>query len=61
MGNIFQKVITRVRFPGGLVVKNQLASAGDTGSTPDLARSPGEGSGNPLQHSCLENLVDGGA
>ena len=61
MGNIFQKVITRVSFPGGLVVKNLLASAGHMGSTPELARSPGEGSGNPLQHSCLENLVDGGA
>ena len=39
-------------------VKNLPASAGDTGYMsliPALARSPGEGNGNPLQHSCLEN------
>ena len=47
-----------------LVVKNTLANAGDTGdvgSIPGLGRSPGEGSGNPLQYSCLENPMDGGA
>ena len=40
------------------VVKNLPASAGDTGDVgliPGLGRSPGEGHGNPLQHSCLEN------
>ena len=45
-------------FPGGSVVKNPSANAGDTGdgsSIPELGRSPGEGSGNPLQCSCLEN------
>ena len=36
-------------------------NAGDPGSTPGLRRSPGEGNGNPLQHSCLENPMDGGA
>ena len=45
-------------FPGGLVVKNPLAKAGDTGSTPGLGRSPGEGNGNPLQYSCLGNPMD---
>ena len=45
-------------FPGGSVVKNLLASAGDTGSIPGLGRSPGEGNGNPLQYSCLENPMD---
>jgi len=43
------------------VVKNLPASAGDArdvGSIPGLARSPGEGNGNPLQYSCLENPVD---
>ena len=47
-------------FPGGSVVKNPLANAGDMGSTPGLGSSPGEGSGNPLQHSCLENSMDRG-
>ena len=47
-----------------LVVKNPPASAGelgDTGSIPALGRSPGEGNGTPLQDSCLDNPVDGGA
>ena len=46
-----------------LVVKNPPANAGDArnvGSIPGLRRSPGEGNGNPLQHSCLENPIDGG-
>ena len=34
------------------------ANAGDLGSIPGLGRSPGEGNGNPLQYSCLENPVD---
>ena len=47
-----------------LVVKSPPASAGDrrvAGSIPGLGRSPGEGNGNPLQFSCLENSMDGGA
>ena len=36
-------------------------NAGDPGSIPGLGRSPGEGNGNPLQYSCLENSMDGGA
>ena len=47
-----------------LVVKNLLANAGDmrdTGSTPGSGRFPGEGHGNPLQYSCLENPIDRGA
>jgi len=47
-----------------LVVKNSPASAGDIsdpGSIPVLGRSPGEGNGNPLQYSCLENPMDRGA
>ena len=35
--------------------------AGDPGSIPGLGRSPGEGHSNPLQHSCLESVMDGGA
>ena len=36
-------------------------NAGEPGSIPGLGRSPGEGNGNPLQYSCLENSMDGGA
>ena len=45
-------------FPGGPEVKNLPANTGDMGSTPGSGRSPGEGNGNPLQYSCLENPVD---
>ena len=48
-------------FPGGSVVMNPFANAGDLGSILGLGRSPGEGSGNPLQYSCLENPMDRGA
>ena len=47
-----------------LVVKNTASSAGnvrDLGLIPGLGRSPGEGNGNPLQYSCLENPMDRGA
>ena len=49
------------RVMGSSVVKNPAANAGDVGSFPELGRSPGEGNGNPLQHSCLENSMDRGA
>ena len=42
-------------------VKVSACSVGDLGSIPGLGRSPGEGNGNPLQYSCLENPMDGGA
>ena len=48
-------------FPGGPVVKNLPADAGDVGSVPGLGRPPGGGNGNPLQYSCLENSMDRGA
>ena len=48
-------------FPGGSDGKASACNAGDPGSIPGSGRSPGEGNGNPLQHSCLENTVDGGA
>ena len=50
-------------FPHGSVVKNPPANAGaarDAVSIPGSGRSPGEGNGNPLQNSCLENPVDRG-
>ena len=40
------------------MVKNLLANAREVGSIPALGRSPGEGNGNPLQYSCLENPMD---
>ena len=48
-------------FPGGSVVKNLPASAGDLGSIPYLGRPPGEGNDNPVQYSCLGNPMDRGA
>ena len=48
-------------FPGGSVVMNLPANAGDVGYIPGSGRSPGEGDGNPLQYSCLGNLRDKGA
>ena len=45
-----------VGFPGGLDGKESTCSVGDRGLIPGLGRSPGEGHGNPLQYSCLENL-----
>ena len=43
------------------MIKNPLANTGDPSLIPGSGRSPGEGDGNPLQHSCLENLMDRGA
>ena len=51
-------------FPGGAVVKNLPANAGDAGdmgSIPGSGRFHGEGNGNPLEYSCLGNPMDRGA
>ena len=48
-------------FPGGPEVKASASNAGDLSSIPGLGRSSGEGNGNPLQYSCLENPMDRGA
>ena len=48
-------------FPGGSEVKVSAWNAGDQGSIPGSGRSLGEGNGNPLQYSCLENPMEGGA
>ena len=45
-------------FPGGSVVRNLPASAGDAGSSPVLEKSPGEGSGNLPEYSCLDSSMD---
>ena len=47
-------------FPGGSDGKESTCNVGDPGSTSGLGRSPGEGQGNPLQYSCLENPMDRG-
>ena len=46
---------------GSSEVKASACNAGDLGSIPGSGRSPGEGNGNPLQYSCMENPMDGGA
>ena len=48
-------------FPGGSEGKASACNAGDPGSISGSGRSPGEGNGNPLQYSYLENPVDGEA
>ena len=48
-------------FPSGSEVKASACNAGDPGLIPVLGRSPGEGQGNPLQYSYLENPMDRGA
>ena len=48
-------------FPGGSDGKASAYNAGELGSIPGLGRFPGEGNGNPLQYSCLENPTDRGA
>ena len=56
---ILSKILTK-GFPSGSVVKNLPADAGGAGSIPGLGRSPGEGTGKPLQYSCLGNPMDRG-
>ena len=48
-------------FPGGSEDKASTYNVGDLGSIPGSGRSPGEGNGNPIQYSCLENPMDGEA
>ena len=48
-------------FPGGSEVKASTWNAGDPGFDPWVGKIPGEGNGTPLQYSCLENPMEGGA
>ena len=48
-------------FPHSSVGKESACNSGDCGSIPGSGKSPGEGNGNPLQYSCLENLMNRGA
>ena len=50
-----------LNFPGGSEGKVSAYNAGDPSLIPGLGRSPGEGNDSPLQYSCLENPMDGGA
>ena len=50
-----------IGFPGGSDGKASAYNVGDPGSIPGLGRSSGEGNGNPLQYSCLDNPMDRGA
>ena len=56
-----RKYLCELGFPGGSDGKESACNAGDLGLIPGLGRSPGEGNGNPLQYSCLGNLMDRGA
>ena len=61
---VYWLLVTGMGFPGGSMVKNPPANAGDTrdmGLIPGSGRSPGRRHGNPLQYSCLENPMDRGA
>ena len=61
--NFFWSIIA-LGVPGGSAVKNHLPMSGDVGDIgliPGLGRAPGEGNGNPLQYSCLEDRMDRGA
>ena len=58
---IWQIVLIWILPADGSDSKESVCSMGDPGSIPGLGRSPGEGSSNPLQYSCLENSMDRGA
>jgi len=57
---IFKCPVKVLGFPGGSAVKNQPANALDEGSIPGSGRSPGGGTGHPLQYSCPKNPMDRG-
>ena len=56
---IIYEGLLSIDFPGGPDGKASAYNAGDLSSIPGSGRSPGEGNGNPLQYSCLENPMDG--
>ena len=59
--HLYIRFDAKIDFPGGSDGKASAYNVGDPGSIPGLGRSPGEGNGNPLQYSCLENSMDRGA
>ena len=58
---VFTSTHGALDFPGGSDAKVSAYSVGDPGLIPGSGRSSGEGNGNPLQYSCLENPMDGGS
>ena len=58
---ILSKIINLFPLPGGSDGKASIYNVRDLGSIPGWGRFPGEGNGNQLQYSCLENPMDGGA
>ena len=56
--HLIDNTYERTCFPSGLDGKESTCNAGDSDSIPGSGRSPGEGNGNPLQYSCLENPMD---
>ena len=61
VSKIYPELTVSWGLPGGSEVKASAWNMGDLGSIPGSGRSPGEGNGNPLQYSCLENPMEGGA
>ena len=59
--HVYEGVDTVQSFLGGLDGKEPACNTGGPSSAPELGRSPGEGNGNPLRYSCLENPMDRGA
>ena len=57
----YTSIYGSVGFSGGSEDKESVCSTGDLGSVPGSGRYPGEGNGNPLNCSCLENSLDRGA
>ena len=57
----FYTLVGTKGFPGGSDGKESACNVGDLGLVPGLGRAPGEGNGNTLQYSCLENSLDRGA
>ena len=58
----YKEIVSQISFQFcGSEGKASTYNVGDPGSIPGSGRSPGEGNGNPLQYSCLENPMDGGA
>ena len=55
---VSEVMLSRFVIAGGSEVKASACNVGDLGSFPRSGRSPGEGNGNPLQYSCLENPMD---
>ena len=58
---LFTNDLLMIYFPGGSDGKASAYNVGDPGMIPRLRRSSGEGNGNPLEYSCLENPMDRGA